>query len=176
MGKFQYSDTEMDLNKVLKMNLDESEALLKDPELSGLRADADQNIASSMELLRSLGKSAQVDELSSQIKSQSVHRRMEKRPVIEKWDSIVKAAEEYCPEPVILEDFMSEREMNQAFRELDEINREFSGKTRIVNKTDLSFLMIADASIFHVVTLFMWHFYVYVTHRMICLGVKSARD
>lgn len=30
MGKFQYSDAEMDLNKVLKMNLDESEALLKD--------------------------------------------------------------------------------------------------------------------------------------------------
>ena len=145
MGKFQYSDAEMDLNKVLKMNLDESEALLKDSELSGLRADADQNIASSMELLRSLGKSAQVDELSSQIKSQSVHRRMEKRPVIEKWDSIVKEAEEYCPEPVILEDFMSEREINQAFRELDEINREFSGKTRGVNKTDLSFLTIATA-------------------------------
>ena len=33
MGRFQYSDAEMGLNKVLKMDLDESEALLKDSEL-----------------------------------------------------------------------------------------------------------------------------------------------
>lgn len=67
MGRFQYSDAEMDLNKVLKMNLDESESLLRDPELLESRAEADESIASSMELLRSLGKSAQVDKLSSQL-------------------------------------------------------------------------------------------------------------
>lgn len=125
MGRFKYSDDEMELNKVLKMDLDESESLLRDSELLRSRAEADERIASSMELLRSLGKSSQVADLSSQIKSQSVHRRMDKRPVIEKWDGIVKEAEEYCPEPVILEDFMSEREINQAFSELDEINQEF---------------------------------------------------
>lgn len=125
MGRFQYSDAEMDLNKVLKMNLDESESLLRDPELLESRAEADESIASSMELLRSLGKSAQVDKLSSQIKSQSDYRKVENLPVIEKWGDIEKEAREYCPESVILEDFMSEREINQAFSEVDEINQEF---------------------------------------------------
>lgn len=145
MGRFQYSDAEMGLNKVLKMDLDESEALLKDSELLKVRENADENIASSMELLRSLGKSAQIDELSSKIISQNGHRKMENRPVLEKWEDVVREAEEYCPEPVILEDFMSECEINQAFRELDEINREFSERTSIVNKTDLSFLTVATA-------------------------------
>jgi hypothetical protein len=135
----------MDLNKVLKMNLDESESLLGEPELSKVRTEADERIEASMELLRSLGKSAQIDELSSQIKSQNGHRKIANRYVLEGWDDIVKEAEEYCPEPVILEDFMSEREINQAFQELDEIKQDFSRKTSIVNKTDLSFLMIATA-------------------------------
>lgn len=145
MGRFKYSDAEMDLNKVLKMNLDESELSLRDPELSRSRAEADESIASSIELLRSLGKSTEIDGLSSQIMSQRGHRRMEKRPVVEKWDNIVKQANEYCPESVVIEDFMSENEINRAFRELDEINQEFSRKTSIVNKTDLSFLAIATA-------------------------------
>lgn len=145
MGRFKYSDDEMDLNKVLKMNLDESESLLGDPELSRVRTEADERIEASMELLRSLGKSAQIDELSSQIKSQNGHRKIANRYVLEGWDDIVKEAEEYCPEPVILEDFMSEREINQVFQELDEIKQDFSRKTSIVNKTDLSFLMIATA-------------------------------
>lgn len=145
MGRFKYSDDEMDLNKVLKMNLDESESLLGEPELSKVRTEADERIEASMELLRSLGKSAQIDELSSQIKSQNGHRKIANRYVLEGWDDIVKEAEEYCPEPVILEDFMSEREINQAFQELDEIKQDFSRKTSIVNKTDLSFLMIATA-------------------------------
>lgn len=145
MGRFKYSDDEMDLNKVLKMNLDESESLLGEPELSKVRTEADERIEASMELLRSLGKSAQIDELSSQIKSQNGHRKIVNRYVLEGWDDIVKEAEEYCPEPVILEDFMAEREINQAFQELDEIKQDFSRKTSIVNKTDLSFLMIATA-------------------------------
>lgn len=138
MGRFKYSDDEMDLNKVLKMNLDDSESLLGEPELSKVRTEADERIEASMELLRSLGKSAQ-------IKSQNGHRKIANRYVLEGWDDIVKEAEEYCPEPVILEDFMSEREINQVFQELDEIKQDFSRKTSIVNKTDLSFLMIATA-------------------------------
>lgn len=145
MNRFKYSDAEMDLNKVLKMNQDESESLLKDPEMLKLRAESDKNIAESIELLRSLGKSEEVDELSSQISSQSEYKRLEKRPVVENWNDIVEQANEYCPEPVVLEDFMSEWEINQAFQESDEINREFSQKTSIVNKTDLSFLAIATA-------------------------------
>ena len=88
MGRFKYSDDEMDLNKVLKMNLDESESLLGDPELSRVRTEADERIEASMELLRSLGKSAQIDELSSQIKSQNGHRKIANRYVLEGWDDI----------------------------------------------------------------------------------------
>lgn len=145
MGRFKYSDSEMDLNKVLKMNQDESESLLRNPELSKLRKQADGNIMSSIELLRSLGKSADSDELSSQIAHQQDYKKIAQRPVLENWDNIVEQANEYYPEPIILEDFMSEREIYQAFQEADEINREFSRKTSIINKTDLSFLAVATA-------------------------------
>lgn len=145
MGRFKYSDSEMDLNKVLKMNQDESESLLRDPELSKLRKQADGNIMSSLELLRSLGKSADADKLSSQIAHQQNYKKIAQRPNLENWDDIVEQANEYYPEPIILEDFMSEREINQAFREADEINREFSRKTSITNKTDMSFLTVATA-------------------------------
>ena len=76
MGRFQYSEVEMGLNKVLKMNLDVTESLMRDPELLRTRAEADESIASSMELLHSLGKSEQVDRLSAQIKSQSSNRKI----------------------------------------------------------------------------------------------------
>ncbi len=49
------------------------------------------------------------------------------------------------PNLVVLEDIMTESEIQSAFDELDEINKQFSRKTSIINKTDLSFLAVATA-------------------------------
>lgn len=145
MSRFKYTEEEMSINKVLKMNQDISNSLLTAPDRSSLRNQADSNIASTLELLSSLGKEDEIDELSKEIKNNSMHRKWENKPVIEEWEQIVAQANRYEPNPVTLEDIMTEEEIQSAFDELEEINQEFSRRTGILNKRDLSFLMIATA-------------------------------
>lgn len=145
MSKFEYSDEELALNKLLKMNLDVSSLLLHNSEVDSTRRDGDTNISASIELLRSLGKGASIERLSSEIDSKQKNKKLEHQPVMEEWDVIVKQANEYTPSTVVLEDIMSEDEIEEAFQELDQINRIFSQKTSIINKNDLSFLAIATA-------------------------------
>lgn len=138
MDGFKYSDDEMDINKVLKMNQDISKAISSNQELISVREQADSNIASSIGLLQSLGK-------AKPICKQPSSTPLEHRSVIEEWDRLVAQASEYEPSPVLLEDLMSENEIQSAFQELDEINKAFSQKTSIINKSDLTFLVIATA-------------------------------
>lgn len=144
MSKFKYSNEEMEFNKVLKWNQDISSSILKD-EISSAKKDTDKNIATSMELLRSLGKKASVEKLSLKIDMKDKDRKLEHQPLLEDWNEIIQQVDESIPASVVLEDIMSESEIGQAFQELDEISRKFSHKTSIVNKTDLSFLAIATA-------------------------------
>ena len=74
MGKFKYSDDELDMNKVLKMNQDRSMALFEDADLADSRKEADSNIASTIALLKSLGKGKQVQELADEISQKSFLR------------------------------------------------------------------------------------------------------
>ena len=68
MSRFRYSDDEMDINKVLKMNQDTSDSLLGDSDLKASRSAADSNIDASLELLRSLGKEKEIHKLSTEMK------------------------------------------------------------------------------------------------------------
>ncbi|WP_414839309.1 hypothetical protein [Carnobacterium sp. TMP28] len=133
----------MDLNKVLKMNQDISKSFLEDSDLSLTKKKADMNISASMELLYSLGKAASIEELSLEITKKD--KKLKNRPILEEWDKIVNQANESISTAVVIEDIVSESEIKEAFQELDEINRLFSRKTTITNKTDLSFLAIAVA-------------------------------
>lgn len=143
MSQFQYSDQEKDLNKVLKMNQDISNGMLHDRPMADTRASADENIDSSLKLLSNLGKGSETAELTKEVRS--TEHRSEHRPELETWDEIVRQANEYCPDPVVLEDIMSPDEIAVSFLELDSINREFSRQTSLINKTDLSFLAVATA-------------------------------
>lgn len=143
MSIFDYSDQEKDLNKVLKMNHDISSDMLYDEKMASGRTSADANIASSLELLQSLGKSSETAKLTETIKN--TERKLEHRPEMTAWDEIVRQANEYYPKPVVLEDIMSADEIKASFQELNAINKEFSRQTSLVNKTDLSFLAIATA-------------------------------
>lgn len=145
MGKFKYSDDELDMNKVLKMNQDRSMALFEDADLADSRKEADSNIASTIALLKSLGKGKQVQELTDEISQKRPDYKLNHRPELEEWDSLLGQANDYVSNPVILEDIMTESEIQLAFQKVDEINAEFSRRTSIVNKTDLSFLAIATA-------------------------------
>lgn len=139
MGEFKYSDEELKLNKVLKMNQDRSKALLNDVDMKETREAADENIGTSLALLRSLGRDGSIAQPAAG------ERRLTHRPQLESWDAITREAEEYTPGCVELEDIMSPAEIDAAAQELDEINAAFGKRTSIINKTDLSFLVIATA-------------------------------
>lgn len=145
MSRFKYSNDELDINKVLKMNQDNSTALLDDSDVKQTRSIADSNIESSIELLRSLGKNKEIFEMSNEIKNKKEDRKLEHRPQLESWEELVAQANLHDPETVVLEDIMTEKEIQSTFKELDEINKQFSKKTSLVNKTDLAFLTIATA-------------------------------
>lgn len=145
MSKFKYSDNEMDINKVLKMNQDLTEAMLFDKSMHATRSNADASIKESMELLCFLGKNKEVAALKNQVVDSTKTTSMKCKPQIEEWSDLVNLANNYYPMPILLEDIMTELEINSAFEELNSINREFSRKTSIINKTDLSFLAIATA-------------------------------
>lgn len=145
MSRFKYSSDELDINKVLKMNKDVSKSLLGDSELKKTRNSADNNIDSSLELLRSVGKNKDILKLSTEIEASNKNRSLEHKPKLESWEKIVEQANLYEPDTVVLEDIMTETEIQSAFDELEKINNQFSRKTSIVNKTDLSFLAIATA-------------------------------
>lgn len=145
MSGFRYSDDELDMNKVLKMNQDVSSAMLHDQEVAKTRKSADSSIDSSLELLRSLGMTKDVIKLSAEIAGHGDDRKLEHRPALESWEEIVAQANLHEPNPVVIEDIMTDAEIQGAFEELNEINRKFSEKTGIVNKTDMAFLTIATA-------------------------------
>lgn len=145
MSRFKYSDDELEINKVLKMNQDISASLMSDRSMNDTRQKADAAIESSMELLRLLGKANDVEALSAKAKSHADKRALEHRPELESWDELVRQASEYNPGIVTLEDIMTEDEINASFRELDAIEKEFSRQTGLINKVDLSFLAVATA-------------------------------
>lgn len=145
MSGFKYSSDELDMNKVLKMNQDVSQSMLTDQQISQTRNNADINIEASLTLLRSLGKEREILNLSADIASKGRDRHLEHRPVLESWEEIVDQANLHEPTEVVLEDIMTEDEIQSAFAELDSIEEQFSKKTGIINKTDLSFLAIATA-------------------------------
>ena len=145
MSRFKYSSDELDMNKVLKMNQDVSQSMLADQQISQTRNNADINIEASLTLLRSLGKEREILNLSADIASKGRDRHLEHRPVLESWEEIVDQANLHEPTEVVLEDIMTEDEIQSAFAELDSIEEQFSKKTGIINKTDLSFLAIATA-------------------------------
>lgn len=145
MSRFKYSSDELDMNKVLKMNQDISQSMLNDGAMSQVRSSADNSIEASLALLRSLGKGKEVAKLSVDIAAKGNRQPLEVRPVLESWEDIVAQANLREPNEVVLEDIMSEAEIQSAFAELDAIEKQFSRKTSIVNKVDLAFLAIATA-------------------------------
>lgn len=145
MGDFKYSKEEEKINKVLKMNMDLSESLLNDKELTSSRLSADENIKDTEQLLQSLRLHKELQEAKKQAQDRREVSKLQHRPVLESWAQISEKAEDLYPEAVTLEDILAPEEINAAFKECDEIDKEFSRRTTIINKLDLKFLAVATA-------------------------------
>lgn len=140
MSRFKYSSDELDINKVLKMNKDVSKSLLGDSELKKTRNSADNNIDSSLELLRSLGKNKDILKLSTEIEASNKNRSLEHKPKLESWEKIVEQANLYEPDTVVLEDIMTETEIQSAFDELEKLTISFQEKQVLLIKQIYHFL------------------------------------
>lgn len=145
MSTFKYSVKEKELNKILKMNQDKSNNLLNDEELRDKRMNANYNITSAEALLKSLGYDKEVLAAKTQASEIGKNNRLNCRPELNSWEELVIEANQNIIEEVALEDLLTNDEIKVAFKELDDINAEFSRKTSITNKTDISFLVIAVA-------------------------------
>lgn len=138
MGKYNYTDREKDFNKVLKINQNESFSLEK--QCSSQIYKLDEHINSSEALLKSLGYALPNKPVIK--KEQKLSSKIQE---IKSYDDLVKKANAEIHNDVELEDLLSEKEFQEAYKRLDAIHDEFSHKTSIVNKTDLIFLGIATA-------------------------------
>lgn len=138
MGKYNYTDREKDFNKVLKMNQNESFSLEK--QCSSRIYKLDEHINSSEALLKSLGYALPNKPVIK--KEQKLSSKIQE---IKSYDDLVKKANAEIHNDVELEDLLSEKEFQEAYKRLDAIHDEFSHKTGIVNKADLIFLGIATA-------------------------------
>lgn len=140
MGKYNYSPEEEKLLKVLKMNQDDSNKLLLDSSMRQTRQNADIAITDSLELLKSLGYHP--DELIS-----SQHKDAPNNSISVTTNSFEELASQANKryDNIILEDLLTTEEFQRAYDDLDKINQEFSARTSIINKTDLSFLALATA-------------------------------
>ena len=138
MGKYDYTKEEKDFNKVLKMNQNESFSL--DKRSSSQISKLDESINSSEELLKSLGY-----KLPTKTLSKNEINLSSELQEIKSYEYLVRKANAEIQSDVELEDLLSEKDFQEAYKRVDDIHEEFSRKTSIVNKTDLIFLGIATA-------------------------------
>ncbi|MEG1531413.1 MAG: hypothetical protein RSC15_07300 [Lactococcus sp.] len=142
---FEFTDDEKQINKVLKMNQNQSTKLLEDELLESTRKSVDLAIDSSESLLRSLGHGDKVDAAKKQALGMPKNRNLQNRPILSSWEQIVEQAEQQIPFDVVFEDLFTQKELDDVMSEFEKINGQFSEKTSIINKTDLTFLAVATA-------------------------------
>lgn len=145
MSNFKYTDGEKEINKVIKYNQELSQQISDDKEALNARNEADSLISSSEELLKSLGYGSELASAKEKAIDVAQNAKLEHRPQTISWEELLAQAEEHIPCEVSIEDFLTAEEIENVTKELDEINTEFSRKTSIVNKTDLTFLAVATA-------------------------------
>ena len=146
MGKYKYSDSEKETLKVLKMQelqLKLLESGIAEDVLDG-KKDAEDlaDIRKRAEaLLKKRGITPPPKKTAKPIDT-TIRISQDEIP---SWESIAEQAKENVPEDVAFEDLLTKEEFQFCIDEVQRINDEFSHKTGIINKKDMSFLMVATA-------------------------------
>lgn len=146
MGRFKYTKSEREALKVLKMQ----EQLLQRTQI-GIEQIKEESLQTKEDLANLMARAEVL------LKSQGVSLPIKKNvPIntpklkvsvsdIPSWDECVNLANKEVQGEVEFEDLLSKEEFNFCIEEIERINAEFSAKTGIINKKDLSFLAIATA-------------------------------
>lgn len=145
MGKYKYTESEQETLKVLKM---------QEKQLGRLESDINEDKANGKkdaEDLKDLRRRAEgLLKKRGIIPSQKSTKPIDtsirvSKDDIPSWESLSKEAKTTIPEEVAYEDLLTKEEFQFCIYEVERINNEFSNKTGIFNKKDLSFLMVATA-------------------------------
>ena len=137
-GRYKYSQEEKDALKVLKM---------QENDLNSLANETSSQTNELEEIRKRAEKLAQ--KLKVQIAPKTKDEDVPNTPLnlkkedIPSWDSLVDRANSEIQEEIQFEDLLSKEEFNYCIEDVKRINDEFSQKTSIWNKRDLSFLAIA---------------------------------
>lgn len=145
MGKYKYTESEQETLKVLKMQekqLERLESGINEDKVNG-HTDAEdlKDIRRRLEVL--LKKRGIVPSPKS-TKPIDTSIRVSKDD-IPSWESLSEEARNTVQEEVAYEDLLTKEEFHFCIDEVKRINDEFSNKTGIFNKKDMSFLMVATA-------------------------------
>ena len=145
MGKYKYTESEQETLKVLKM---------QEKQLGRLESDINEDKANGKkdaEDLKDLRRRAEAllkkrGIIPSQKSTKPIDTSIRvSKDDIPSWESLSKEAKTTIPEEVAYEDLLTKEEFQFCIYEVERINNEFSNKTGIFNKKDLSFLMVATA-------------------------------
>lgn len=138
MGHYSYTKSEMEMNKVLKYQQDELDDIGR--RIAGMRLSCDTRILESEALLKSLGY-----DLPTPVPNPGIGSHATSPIVVsESWEDIVRQAEECYPYDVELEDILSQAEFENAYQDLESINKEFRQSTKL-DGVDLSMVIVATA-------------------------------
>ena len=145
MGKYKYTESEQETLKVLKMQEKQLERLESD--INEDKANGKKDAEDLKDLRRraeALLKKRGIIPSQKSTKPIDTSIRVSKDD-IPSWESLSKEAKTTIPEEVAYEDLLTKEEFRFCIDEVERINNEFSNKTGIFNKKDLSFLMVATA-------------------------------
>ncbi len=141
MGRYKYTDSELETNKVLKMQ----EEQIKNLESSTNKDSSD--LANLRKIIEEKLRKKGIDPNTipqSDSSTATAHTKISKE-TIPSWEDLAKEAKDKYPEEIAFEDLLTKEEFQFCIEEVQRINNEFSQKTGIVNKKDMSFLMVATA-------------------------------
>ena len=138
MGKYEYSDEELNLLKVLKMQEEELKST------SAAIEETSSDLAQIKETITNVAKSRDINISTALNKESLLNDAKISVKDIPSWDELVRMADESINYQPIIEDFLSQNEIDYTLQEIDSIKKEFARRTKL-NKTDLAFLIIATS-------------------------------
>lgn len=138
MSRNSYTDDELQLLRILKMQEQRLHELKNDSDSNADKLDSLEKEAT--ELADRLG----VD-ISPALNNQIPVPRVElSEDDIPEWEELVLRSKEEVDYQPFIEDFLSQEEIDYSLEEIERIKKEFKKRTKL-NHTDLSFLVIATA-------------------------------
>ncbi len=145
MGRFEYSESENEILKVLKMQERQLKTLTE--KLNAQKQDqiGKEELRDLKERIEVLLKEQRMPCSSKQITASAPSKLEIRKADIPSWEDCLELANKEVHGSVELEDLLSKENFNFSIEEVKRINAEFSSKTNIQNKKDLAFLAIATA-------------------------------